>query len=80
MKLNFIHLTIPSQGTKSDKFIKLILNRFILYAYRKTGLRSYVWKAEPQARGEIHFHITNIGISIDCGKSTEIKQSCPIRL
>ena len=58
-RLNFIHLTIPSQGSKSDKFIKLILNRFFLYAYRKTGLRSYVWKAEPQQRGEIHFHITS---------------------
>lgn len=58
-KLNFIHLTIPAQGIKSDKFIKKILNRFFLYAYRKTGLRSYVWKAESQERGEIHFHITS---------------------
>jgi|SRR3972149_3908425 len=58
-KLNFIHLTIPAQGIKSDQFIKKILNRFFLYAYRKTGMRTYVWKAEPQQRGEIHFHITS---------------------
>jgi hypothetical protein len=58
-RLNFIHLTLPVQGTRSDKLIKKILNKFFLYAYRKTGLRSYVWKAEPQQRGEIHFHITS---------------------
>lgn len=58
-KLNFIHLTVPYQGTKSDKFVKKILNRFFLYAYRKTGMKSYIWKAEPQQRGDIHFHITS---------------------
>jgi len=58
-RLNFIHLTLPSQGNRSDQFIKKLLNQFFLYAYRKTGLRSYVWKAEPQERGEIHFHITS---------------------
>jgi len=58
-KLNFIHLTLPSQGQHSDKFIKHLLHKFFLYAFRKTGLRSYVWKAEPQERGEIHFHITS---------------------
>ncbi len=58
-RLNFIHLTLPTQATHSDQFIKKLLNTFFLYAYRKTGLRSYVWKAEPQKRGEIHFHITS---------------------
>jgi len=58
-RLNFIHLTLPKQQGKSDKFIKKLLNRFFQMAYRKTGMRSYVWKAEPQQRGEIHFHITS---------------------
>jgi hypothetical protein len=58
-KLNFITLTLPEQKDYSDKFIKKILNKFFLYAYRKTGLRSYVWKAEPQRRGVIHFHVTS---------------------
>jgi hypothetical protein len=58
-RLNFIHLTLPAQGNKKDTFIKKLLNQFFLYAYRKTGMRSYVWKAEPQKRGEIHFHITS---------------------
>lgn len=58
-RLNFIHLTLPTQKSLPDKFIKKLLNQFFLYAYRKTGLRSYVWKAEPQERGEIHFHITS---------------------
>ncbi|OHB72389.1 MAG: hypothetical protein A2W17_04510 [Planctomycetes bacterium RBG_16_41_13] len=58
-RLNFIHLTIPAQAGKSDKFVKKVLNRFFMYAYRKTGMRSYIWKAEPQERGEIHFHITS---------------------
>lgn len=58
-RLNFIHLTLPSQAGLTDQRIKKILNKFFLYAYRKTGLKSYVWKAEPQERGEIHFHITS---------------------
>ncbi len=58
-RLNFIHLTLPNQKGHTDKFIKRVLNRFFQSAYRKTGLRSYVWKAEPQQRGEIHFHITS---------------------
>src|SRR3990167_3299613 len=58
-RLNFIHLTLPTQKSLPDKFIKKLLNTFFLYAFRKTGLRSYVWKAEPQERGEIHFHITS---------------------
>lgn len=58
-RLNFIHLTLPAQGNNSDKFIKKLLNQFFLYSFRKTGMRSYVWKAEPQERGEIHFHITS---------------------
>jgi len=58
-RLNFIHLTLPAQGNKTDQFIKKLLNQFFLYAFRKTGMRSYVWKAEPQEQGEIHFHITS---------------------
>ena len=58
-RLNFIHLTLPTQANHTDKFIKKLLNQFFLYAFRKTGMRSYVWKAEPQERGEIHFHITS---------------------
>jgi hypothetical protein len=58
-RLNFIHLTLPTQVNHTDKFIKKLLNQFFLYAFRKCGMRTYVWKAEPQERGEIHFHITS---------------------
>lgn len=58
-RLNFIHLTLPAQQGRTDQQIKKILNQFFLYANRHCGMKSYVWKAEPQERGEIHFHITS---------------------
>lgn len=57
-KLNFITLTLPSaQGEVSDKEIKHCLDNWIKRAKRKHNLKSYVWRAERQANGNIHFHI-----------------------
>lgn len=58
-KLSFLTLTLPTQGTHSDIMVKSILNSFLTLAKYNYGLHSYIWKAEPQRRGVIHFHITS---------------------
>lgn len=59
-KLNFITLTLPSpQGKVTDKELKKeVLDVWIKAAKRKFKLRSYVWKAERQKNGNLHFHLT----------------------
>lgn len=59
-KINFITLTLPSpQNNISDKEIKnKYLNNFLIQLKKKYGVIDYVWKAETQENGNIHFHIT----------------------
>jgi hypothetical protein len=59
-RLSFITLTLPSpQGSISDKEIKRgPLRVFIQKMGRRYGMYNYVWKAEKQKNGNIHFHIT----------------------
>ena len=59
-KVNFITLELPApQGDVTDDQLKRkCLNEWLLYAKRKYGLRSYVWKAETQENGNLHFHLT----------------------
>lgn len=57
-KINLITLTLPSKQKHSDKYIKKeMLNAFLEWM-RYKGVKSYIWKAEPQKNGNIHFHIT----------------------
>lgn len=58
-KLSFLTLTLPTQGKMTDLEIKSVLNSFLTLAKYNYGLHSYIWKAEPQARGVIHFHLTS---------------------
>jgi len=58
-KLSFLTLTLPTQGNLTDIQVKSILNSFLTLAKHNYGLHSYIWKAEPQSRGVIHFHITS---------------------
>lgn len=58
-KLSFLTLTLPTQGRMNDIEVKSILNSFLTLAKYNYGLHSYIWKAEPQARGVIHFHLTS---------------------
>lgn len=58
-KLSFLTLTLPTQSNLSDIQVKEILNAFLTLAKYNYGLHSYIWKAEPQARGVIHFHLTS---------------------
>ncbi len=59
-KLNFITLTLPCmQSDVTDAEIKnKALNLFFTTCRQKWGMNNYIWKAEAQANGNIHFHIT----------------------
>lgn len=59
-QLSFITLTIPIvELDLSDKSVKnKILHLFINQARYRWGMKSYVWKAETQENGNIHFHLT----------------------
>lgn len=50
-------LTLPGVATANHMQVKkLILDPFFTYCRNVLGLRNYVWVAELQERGEIHFH------------------------
>lgn len=54
----FMTLTLPGVATADHKAIKRkVLDPFFTYARNVLGLRDYVWTAELQKRGEIHFHV-----------------------
>lgn len=59
-RINFVTLTLSSdQRGIDDKVIKKkMLDPFIRRMRDRHGLRSYVWRAERQKNGRIHFHIT----------------------
>lgn len=58
-KLNFVTLTLPGQqGFISDKDIKKhVLDIWLKAAKRRFRLNSYIWRAERQKNGNLHFHI-----------------------
>lgn len=56
--LSFITLTLPADQMHSDLEIKRrALNRFLIWLQQKKGVTAFLWKAEPQENGNIHFHI-----------------------
>jgi len=57
--LNFITLTLPSDQRHSDEFLKeFLLTPFLEWMARTQGCKMWLWKAESQTNGNIHFHIT----------------------
>ena len=57
-KVNFVTLTLSSTQIHSDQIIKSqLLNQFLIEAKKKWNLNEYVWKAELQENGNVHFHI-----------------------
>lgn len=58
-KLNFVTLTLPgAQGQITDQEIaKKVLDPWIKKARRRFKLRSYIWRAERQGNGNLHYHI-----------------------
>lgn len=57
-KINFITLTLPaSQIHTDDEIKKVCLNNFLNICRKTYDLENYLWKAEAQINGNIHFHI-----------------------
>lgn len=57
-KVAFITLTLPSKQIHSDNEIKRkCLNSFLIELERYHKIKNYVWRAELQKNGNIHFHI-----------------------
>lgn len=57
-KLNFITLTLASKQKHSDNEIKSkLLNQFLIELRQVYGCERYLWRAESQRNGNIHFHI-----------------------
>lgn len=58
-KINFITLTLSMPQMHDDVFIKeRMLYPFLRWMARSHGANLYLWKAESQVNGNIHFHIT----------------------
>lgn len=58
-RLSFITLTIPATEKITGKeSYQLLLKPFIKQFQRKGFFKTYVWKAELQKRGQLHYHIT----------------------
>lgn len=55
-KAAFVTLTLPSSQDLNDISLKRILGTF-LQSLRNAGKLNYVWRAELQKNGNIHFHI-----------------------
>lgn len=58
-RLSFITLTVSSQKNISAKeAYQKLLAGFLQWLRKSKGVKTYIWKAELQARGQIHYHIT----------------------
>lgn len=54
----FITLKLPSKQMHShSEIIKSCLNQFLVQMRKYYGIKNYVWKAELQRNGNIHFHL-----------------------
>lgn len=57
-RLNFITLTLPSKQQHSDATIKKeCLDIFLQWLRDKHKVTKYVWRAELQGNGNVHYHI-----------------------
>jgi hypothetical protein len=57
-KIAFITLTLPSSQIHSDNEIKdKCLNQMLIEMRRIWKVKNYIWRAEKQKNGNIHFHI-----------------------
>jgi len=58
-RLSFITLTISSTSKQEDKFCyDNLLRPFLQWLDKTIGVELYIWKAELQQRGQIHYHLT----------------------
>jgi len=57
-KVSFITLTLSSPQVHTDQVIKSkLLNQFLIEMHKRWNVIDYVWRAEKQKNGSIHFHI-----------------------
>jgi hypothetical protein len=58
--ISFITLTIATdeRNLSAKEAYEKLLKHFLQWMRRTAGAKSYVWKAELQNRGQIHYHIT----------------------
>jgi hypothetical protein len=57
-QIAFITLTLPSAQVHTDNQIKSdCLNQMLIELHRKWHVKHYLWRAEKQINGNIHFHI-----------------------
>lgn len=57
-RIGFITLTLPSKQIHSDNEIKeKCLNQFLIEISKYHHVTNYIWRAEYQKNGNIHFHI-----------------------
>lgn len=57
-KMVFVTLTLPSTQIHGDKDVKrYCLRPFMRFLFDNHGVTNYIWKAEVQKNGNIHFHI-----------------------
>lgn len=58
-RLSFITLTISSNTKQDDKFCyNNLLRPFLQWLDKTINVHLYIWKAELQQRGQIHYHLT----------------------
>lgn len=58
-KLSFVTLTLPSKQVHTDnEIVTQVLKPFIRWWRDKNPALLYIWKAEVQDNGNIHFHLT----------------------
>lgn len=57
-KITFVTLTLPGLQVHTDHELKrLALRPYLQELKRKFGADNYLWRAEPQKNGNVHFHI-----------------------
>ena len=58
-QISFVTLTLPTKQMHSHKEIKShCLNLFLQNLRKKFAVKNYIWKAELQKNGNIHFHLS----------------------
>lgn len=56
--MNFVTLTIAQkQNLSVSECYKKLLSKWLRYMKSKQGMTDYVWKAEYQKRGQVHYHV-----------------------
>jgi len=67
-RINMCTLTFK-KNMQDDEFARKLLGMWLDMAKHRFGLERYIWKAEPQERGAIHFHLC-------CGVYLPYKEVC----